>query len=493
MRPAPRYAFLAAVLLVAGACAAIGTVSVSRTRLTGIHKIQHVVIIMQENRSFDSYFGTFPGADGIPMRHGRPTVCVPDPQIGRCVRPFHDPAFVNEGGPHGDRDSVRDLDGGRMDGFVVSALRGHHQYCAQAPFSPECTQSVGRKGQPDAMGWHDAREIPNYWSYAEHFVLQDHMFEPVRSWSLPSHLAMVSGWSATCPLPNDVWSCRTDLTQKPRETDGLSAPAPYQWTDITYLLHQAGVSWAYYVAPGTQPDCDNDAMFCQPQPQEVSTPEIWNPLPDFQTVQQDGQLGNIRPATDFLQAALFGSLPSVSWVVPNGAVSEHPPSSIRTGEAWVTTLIDAVMQGPNWGSTAIFLAWDDWGGFYDHVVPPVVDRSGYGPRVPALLISPYARAGTIDHQTLSFDAYLKFIEDDFLGGQRLDPATDGRPDPRPDVRENAPALGSLRKDFDFSQRPLPPLILPRFPPPGPASIPTHGRAVSPDGTPSRLAMARTAP
>ena len=493
MRPAPRSAFLAVVLLVAGACAAIGTDAVSRTGLTGIHKIQHVVIIMQENRSFDSYFGTFPGADGIPMRHGRPTVCVPDPQVGRCVRPFHDPAFVNEGGPHGNRDSVRDLDAGRMDGFVVSALRGHHQYCAQAPFSPECTQSVGRKGQPDAMGWHDAREIPNYWSYAEHFVLQDHMFEPVRSWSLPSHLAMVSGWSATCPLPNDVWSCRTDLTQKPRETDGPSAPAPYQWTDITYLLHQAGVSWAYYVAPGTQPDCDNDAMFCQPQPQQVSTPEIWNPLPDFQTVQQDGQLGNIRPVTDFLRAALFGSLPSVSWVVPNGAVSEHPPSSIRAGQAWVTSLIDAVMEGPNWGSTAIFLAWDDWGGFYDHVVPPVVDRSGYGPRVPALVISPYARAGTVDHQTLSFDAYLKFIEDDFLGGQRLDPATDGRPDPRPDVRENAPVLGSLRRDFDFSQRPLPPLILPRFPPPGPASIRTHGRAVSPDGTPSRLAMARTAP
>jgi phospholipase C len=475
MRPPPRSAFLAVVLLVASACTVIGTAAVSRSGLAGIHKIQHVVIIMQENRSFDSYFGTFPGADGIPMRQGRPTVCVPDPQIGRCVYPFYDPAFVNEGGPHGARDSARDLDGGRMDGFVASALRGHHQYCAQAPLSPECTQSVGRRGQPDSMGWHDAREIPNYWSYAEHFVLQDHMFEPVRSWSLPSHLAMVSGLSATCPVPNDVWSCRTDLIQKPRETDSPSDPAPYEWTDITYLLHQAGVSWAYYVAPGTQPDCDDDAMFCTSQPQQVSTPEIWNPLPDFQTVQQDGQLGNIRPATDFLQAALFGSLPSVSWVVPNGAVSEHPPSSIRAGQAWVTSLIDAVMQGPDWGSTAIFLAWDDWGGFYDHVVPPVVDHSGYGPRVPALVISPYAKAGTIDHQTLSFDAYLKFIEDDFLDGQRLDPATDGRPDPRPDVREAAPLLGSLQKDFDFSQQPLPPLILPTYPPPGPATIPIPGR------------------
>jgi phospholipase C len=117
------------------------------------------------------------------------------------------------------------------------------------------------------------------------------------------------------------------------------------------------------------------------------------------------------------------------------------------------------MRSPNWNSTAIFLAWDDWGGFYDHVPPPVVDGAGYGIRVPALVISPYAKHGYIDHQTLSFDAYLKFIEDVFLGGRRLDPKTDGRPDPRPTVRENAHILGDLRKDFDFKQKPRPPLIL----------------------------------
>jgi phospholipase C len=121
------------------------------------------------------------------------------------------------------------------------------------------------------------------------------------------------------------------------------------------------------------------------------------------------------------------------------------------------------MSGPDWGSTAIFLAWDDWEGFYDHVVPPTIDHGGYGLRVPALVISPYARSGSIDHQTLSFDAYLKFIEDDFLGGQRLDPATDGRPDSRPYVRENDSALGNLLADFDFSQPPRPPLILPPYP------------------------------
>jgi phospholipase C len=121
------------------------------------------------------------------------------------------------------------------------------------------------------------------------------------------------------------------------------------------------------------------------------------------------------------------------------------------------------MQGPEWSSTAIFLSWDDWGGFYDHVTPPSVDANGYGLRVPGLVISPYAKSGYVDHQTLSFDAYLKFIEDDFLGGQRLDPKTDGRPDPRPDVRENAPILGDLALDFDFTQTPRLPLVLPLHP------------------------------
>jgi phospholipase C len=121
------------------------------------------------------------------------------------------------------------------------------------------------------------------------------------------------------------------------------------------------------------------------------------------------------------------------------------------------------MRSPNWSSTAIFLAWDDWGGFYDHVVPPRVDGNGYGVRVPALVISPYAKRGYIDHQVLSFDAYLKFIEDVFIGGRRLDPLTDGRPDPRPTVREDVPILGDLRRDFDFSQRPREPLILDPYP------------------------------
>ena len=128
----------------------------------------------------------------------------------------------------------------------------------------------------------------------------------------------------------------------------------------------------------------------------------------------------------------------MSWIDPTAAVSEHPTASIARGQGYVTGLINAIMRGPDWDSTAIFLSWDDWGGFYDHVVPPAVDGMGLGIRVPGLVISPYARDGYIDHHVLSHDAYVKFIENDFLHGARLDPQTDGRPDSRPTVRDEQP-------------------------------------------------------
>jgi phospholipase C len=303
------------------------------------------------------------------------------------------------------------------------------------------------------------------------------MFEPNASWSLPAHLFEVSEWSANCHGSSDPQKCVNAL-QSPgnppdfnKKNGTASTPPSYAWTDLTYLLHRDSISWNYFVQGGQQPDCADDAVDCNAPYQNAKTPGIWNPLPYFTTVQQDGQLGNVKDVTNYFAQAKNGTLPAVSWVAPAQQDSDHPPANIQAGQTWVTRLVSAAMQGPDWSSTAIFLTWDDWGGFYDHVVPPTVDANGYGLRVPGLVISPYARQGYVDHQTLSFDAYAKFIEDDFLGGQRLDPQTDGRADPRPDVRENAPVLGNLVADFDFTQSPRPPAPLPENPPPGPASTP----------------------
>jgi phospholipase C len=410
---------------------------------SGIHKIKHVIIIMQENRSFDSYFGTYPRAGGIPMKRGVPAVCVPDPKAGRCVRPYLDHHDLNGGGPHVATSVVADVNGGKMNGFLKVLESG--QIGCIAATSPACAGP-----QKDVMGYHSQSDIPNYWAYAKNYVLQDRMFEQVASWSLPQHEALVSGWAATCSNTADPMTCTSSLGVNPW---WASDTPPYAWTDITYLLQKHGISWGYYLDGGL-----GDLYGIT-----GGVPYIWDALPGFNDVQKNGQESNVQNLSHFFLSARVGNLPAVSWVIPSLLDSEHPPGLVSQGQSFVTRVVNAVMQSPDWKSSAIFISWDDWGGFYDHVVPPRVDQNGYGLRVPGIVISPYAKKGYIDHQTLSHDAYLKFIEDDFLGGQRLDPKTDGRPDSRPNVRENAAVLGNLLKEFDFNQKPSAPLILSTHP------------------------------
>jgi phospholipase C len=420
--------------------------------------IKHVIVIVQENRSFDHYFGTFPGADGIPMSpDGTPTPCVPDPVLGHCVHLFHSTNQYAQGGPHDHQASTIDVNGGRMNGFIEAAT-DHLGGCAshKKRFLATCQGFLGPEQQPDVMSYHTGEEIPNYWTYAKRYSLQDHMFAPADSWTLPSHLYLFSGWSAYCPDPSDPMSCRSNIGLQRPGTSWLYHRDPiYAWTDITYLLDGGGVSWDVFMGKGTclERPCGRKGPYGPTLPSK-------NPLPGFVDVVKPGYLDHFQSHERFMHLAEAGDLPSVSWLVPGRNASEHPGSDmpISAGQAYVTSLINSVMRGPEWRSSAIFLTWDDWGGFYDHVEPPVVDDNGYGLRVPGLVISPWVKHG-VDHHTYSFDAYLKLIEDLFLNGQRLDPATDGRPDPRPTVREELPILSDLRDAFDFTQKPLPKTIL----------------------------------
>ena len=431
--------------------------------------IKHVVIIMQENRSFDHYFGTFPGADGIPAG-----TCVPidpaNPSAG-CVQPYPTTSVNQSGAPHSDRSEVADVDNGRMDGFVAQQIQAFNAAlargrCTQPPNPQRPNPKCDGYYNHDVMSYYTAATLPNYWAYAQNFMLEDHLFEPSAGASLQAHLMMTSEWQAVCAQVTDPMSCTTTVV--PVLPTAFN-PTPYAWTNLTWLLNRAGVSWRYYLEFGAIPDCVSGFDDCAPGTQTTGTPSLWNPLPAFTTCDAACK-ANVVDANQFYLDINGGHFPSVAWITPNQTNSEHPDSSTADGMHYVTAIVNTIMQSPYWSSTVIFIGWDDWGGFYDHVVPPRADSIGYGIRVPGLIISPWVLQG-IDHQYVSFDAYNRFVEDVFLGSARLDPSTDGRPDTRPVVREALQTLtdpnsgasipvGDLLNDFTFTRAPLPPLVLP---------------------------------
>jgi phospholipase C len=375
---------------------------------------------MQENRSFDHYFGTYPGADGIPAR-----VSFIDPKDGTLVSPYHDTGDINRGGPHDWDNAQADINNGKMDGFLAQS------YTAINPngilFNPAVAEGRNPK---DVMGYHDYNEIPNYWNYARLYVLQDRMFESVASYSLPAHLYMLAAQSGGY----------IDGAKQRR-------PSTYNFPEITELLTSRKIDWKYYVTSGTEPDTE-DAHVVGLEPEERQQPDkytLWNPLPAFPGVQDDpAQRSRLQGTSQFYIDAANGTLPQVSWVIPSGAVSEHPPESVKAGMEYVTGLVNSIMNSPEWNSTAIFISWDDWGGFYDHVAPPKIDEYGLGIRVPGLVISPYARENYIDHNTYSFESWLKIVEERF--------------DVHPMTARDTNAIDMLSA-FDFAQQPRPPVVL----------------------------------
>ncbi len=399
----------------------------------GLKKIEHFVFIMQENRSFDHYFGTYPGAEGIPTN-----VCLPDTDGRPCVAPYHNPEDINRGGPHDWDNAHADIHGGKMDGFVIESRNSTRGAKSTTPSLKRQRFELANDPR-DVMGWHDYREIPNYWNYARLYVLQDHMFEPVMSYSLVAHLYMLAAQSGGFVTPRFSWR---NLGWWHGGT-----PKEFLFPEITQCLGSGKIEWKYYVTAGAAPDTE-DGHVVGKHAKAKQAPLKWshfNPLPRFPKVMNDpDQRHRLVELHEFYEDCDHGRLPQVCWVIPSDPVSEHPPSSVRDGMAYTTGLINHVMQSTNWPTTAIFLCWDDWGGFYDHVPPPKLDEYGYGMRVPSLIISPYARQGYIDKKTHSFCAWLRLLEERFQIAPLM--ALDENED-------------DMIECFDFNQPPRPPVIL----------------------------------
>jgi phospholipase C len=329
--------------------------------------IQHFVMVMQENHSFDNYFGTYPGADGLPVGVKMP-VDPNNPNAG-TVEPWHIGKSSITDISHSLSTYKDQYNNGKMNGFV-SALNQRNQ--------------DGRL----AMGYYNDQELPYYWNLADHYVLFDRFFSSAKDGSFSNHMYSVA---AIPPIKNAGVELSTYLADKPTIFDRLQA---------------SGVSWKFYVQNYDPTITYRDLGTSGSRASQV----IWVPLLNFDRFLDNPDLASHIVNLDQYYIDLNNNnLPAVSYIIPSGA-SEHPPGSQETGQRFVKTLIQELMRSSSWNSSAFMLVYDDWGGWYDHVTPPVVDEFGYGPRVPALLVSPYAKEGFIDNTELDFTSILKFIE-----------------------------------------------------------------------------------
>jgi len=429
-------------------------------------KLQHVIFIIQENHSFDNYFGAFPGVNGL---NNAPYCCKwnLNSRFSNITQPFHlnvtQPVYIvgdelppgvsdpddfdlpqsNSTTPfHLPSESLQDLDhswrtahaaydDGRMDGFVAAER-----------------SSV-------TMGYYDGTDIPYYYDYASNYVIDDNFFSSEMGPSLPNHLYIVSGKNgpATSTHPTGSW-----IDSSGHVFNNPSLPAAqwqpgisFTWATMAQELTLANVSWTWYNGRNHY-----DPTFA----------DIWDVLPLFSYFQNNVNVLNqhVEPTSSFASDVKDGKLPAVSWIMPNqftppdypaacrgtGGVSEHPPARSDCGMDYVAYLVNQVMQSPYWSSTAILITWDDYGGFYDHVAPPQVDAYGEGFRVPTLVISPWAKHAYVDSTLYEFASFLKLVEDNW-NLPRL---------PNNSDRDELTDIGDMSNSFNFDQNPLPPLLEP---------------------------------
>ena len=416
-------------------------------------KIQHLVFIVQENHSFDNYFGTYPGVNGLPAGASIP-INPTQASLG-YVQPFHlnvaQPIYIV-----GD-----ELPPGVSDPSELETDSG----ASVSPF-PFQSESIGRdlshawkvahidydKGKMDGfilgegsiltMGYYDRNDIPFYWDYAANYVLDGNFFSSLMGPSFPNHLYIASGTNGPVNDLNYRWVLNGGVVDNPAtgfDWHGVSLT----WATLAQELTNANVPWTWY-------DAKADPI----------KPDIWNVLPLFTYFQDHPNelVEHVKNTQYFISDIQNGQLPTVSWIIPGGwhpptwpkvcagqGTSEHPPARSDCGMDYVTYLVNQVMQSKYWESTAIVITWDDYGGFYDHVAPPQIDAYGEGFRVPTLVISPWAKHGFIDHTQYEFASLLRLAEDNFhlptLGTR--------------DVTAN-----DMMNSFDFNQAPQAALIEP---------------------------------
>jgi phospholipase C len=375
----------AALSISMGSCA---EAAANRDTLNGPSQIQHVVIIMQENRSVDNLFNGFPGANTVRVgkNHGINVPLTKMP-LGVTYDPGHTlGAFL------------RDYDNRRMDGFVA--------------------------GPNNEYGYVDPKQVTEYWDLARQYTLSDNTYASNIDASFVAHqflIAAQAGWSVNFPV--GTCSDRTQMVPRlnPDRTLGKPQEACFDYKALPDEISAAGLTWRYYAAElnfGSGP--------------------IWTPTEYIYHL--NGNPNVISPETRVLTDIAHGRLANVTWITPSLPNSDHAGRGGPTGgPGWVASIVNAIGASPMWSSTVIFISWDEWGGWYDHMVPPYKDASGLGIRVPMIVVSPFAKRGHVTHVQYETTSMLRFIENNF-GLAPLAAADARAADPRGEVLD----LGPLR-------------------------------------------------
>ncbi|MEX0991435.1 MAG: alkaline phosphatase family protein [Actinomycetota bacterium] len=344
--------------------------------------IKHVVYIMLENRSFDSIFGTMRGVDGVTVGNDN----------GREVRLSRTPQWLPGDLPHDHVSAIYQWNEGKMDRFAIGDFGRFYGYSQL----------------------HE-QDVPNYFRWARDYVICDRFFASAMGPSYPNHLYFIAGTSGgtfdnpenikTRPAGDDLriksWGCDAYgdgvfVLTKDDMGNLTKHSTCFTFKTVGEQLTDEGIDWAYYAAEPTEPGY------------------IWSAYTAIEQVfHSDMYARHVRDVDRLIDDIKGPGLPAVTWVTPRFELSDHPPWNSRFAHNWVTEIINAIMMSSMWNDTAIFLTWDEWGGFYDHVAPPQIDEVGLGMRVPMLVLSPYARRGYVDDGPGEFSSPLKFIADNW--------------------------------------------------------------------------------